>query len=543
MSLTRQIHIYSVGTDAFYEESEKQIHKRLLKLYKLRSPYEEVKKKRKKKKEIPKWRKASINRVLKKEKEKLSSILDKRLEDTAPRTLNEDVLRDKAIVSLFESSLTRALGIKPDEFSYDILIVNVYFFQVFQNLVRDGFLFKGEKYIFLTASAGQIRTKRAVFIKESAYEKIKMRLMCGLTVGDINKAGGINPNKYLAYLALNNSATDVWVEFDIDKTIVVEDFETLVEGEVDFIDDVTYQIERKNMGVPITHSDGCGIMLDKPTRMIRAPWIKGLLVYFPFDKFIQEKCPEGNSIVTDIYGDEHDILGEDIKYILTKSQFKLWKYYSSWEEYKENFKKYHCEACYCNLEEENRPPARINYQMLQTLSDITDKEINRLVQKSVEEIETIGNDFETTMRLLGANEQNLNPNYFQKSLMIYPELFRDKYCREVLKQTKKSLVTQAKAGRLRVNGRYRFVSPDLYAFCEYLFLGDMKPNGLLKNGEVYVEDFKDGDKLACLRSPHLYREWPIRENRRNEEIDKWLSGTKCVYTSCYDLISRVLQFD
>ena len=40
---------------------------------------------------------------------------------------------------------------------------------------------------------------------------------CGLTIDDINKKGGNNPNKHLAYMALANSATDVWKEFDIDK--------------------------------------------------------------------------------------------------------------------------------------------------------------------------------------------------------------------------------------------------------------------------------------------------------------------------------------
>ena len=192
----------------------------------------------------------------------------------------------------------------------------------FEDLVKYGFECEGERYIFLTASAGQIRTKRAVFVKESAYEQIVKRLMCGLTIEDINDQGGINTNKYLAYLALNNSATEVWEDFDIDKSIVVDDFETCVEGEVDYIDDVTYEITRKKMGVPIPHMDGCGIMLDGPTRMVRLPWVKGLLVQFPFDKFIQEKCG-GKAIVTDIYGQEHDILAEGIRYIFTKSQFKL----------------------------------------------------------------------------------------------------------------------------------------------------------------------------------------------------------------------------
>lgn len=531
MSLTKQIHLYSIATDAFYEPKEQYIHQRLLKLYKLRN------------KELPKWKKASVNRVIKKEKAKIIDLLEERLKSNEPRQLNSAVLIDKNVVSLFESALTRALDITTNSLTYDLMILNVFFFQVFESLVRDGFIYNGEKYIFLTASAGQIRTKRAVFIREAAYQKVQSRIMCGLTIEDINNQGGINPNKFLAYLALNNSATDVWEDFDIDKSIVVDDFESNVFGQVDFIDDVTYKIERQEKEVELCQTDGCGMMLDGPTRMVRLPWIKGLLVQFPFDKFIQEKCPNGKCIVTDIYGEEHDILAEGIRYIFTKSQFKLAKYFNSWSCYKERFKNNQCEACYCNIEENYIPKARINYQMLQTLSDMKNEEIDKLIKPTLEEINSIGNDYQTTMRLLGATDYNQNPSYFQQALMLYPELFRDPYCRDVLKQTKKSLVKQAKAGRLRVNGRYRFVSPDLYAFCEWLFLGIQNPQGLLRNGEVYVNEFRDGDELACLRSPHLYREWPIRVNKRNEETEKWFGMTKCVYTSCHDLISRIVQMD
>lgn len=183
MSLTKQIHIFSIATDAFYEPKEQFYHQRLLKLYKLRSINNPNS-----------WGIQTINRLIKKEKEKLSKILNKRLEDSTPRVLNEKLLNPKSIISLFESSLTRALGIKTNELTENLIILNVFFFQVFKNLVRDGFLLRGERYVFLTASAGQIRTKRAVFIKESEYEKIQKRLMCGLTIRDINDAGGINPN-------------------------------------------------------------------------------------------------------------------------------------------------------------------------------------------------------------------------------------------------------------------------------------------------------------------------------------------------------------
>jgi hypothetical protein len=546
MALNKQIYLYSVATDSFYDEEENKIHKELLKLYKIRKDLKDKKFREKTEKlnlqnDWEFWVK-SINKIIYDDKEKLTNRLEERVKDKTPRELNPNSIKDKNIITLFDSALTRALNLKIDELTDELIVLNVFFFQVFHNLVRDGFIYNGEKYIFLTASAGQIRTKRAVFIKEKSFLKIEPKIMCGLTRDEINKKGGINSNKFLAYLALCNSATDIWEDFDIDRSIVVEDFETNVIGEVDFIDEYDYSITRDKIPVKIPHMDGCGIMLEDKTRMVRLPWVKGLLVTFPFDKFIKEKC-NGESIILDIYGKEHDVLKENIKYIFTKSQFKLAGYYSSWEEYKENFKKYNCEACYCNVEEDFIPKAKINYQMLQTLSDIKDEEIEKIIRKTKEDIEKIGNDYQVTMRILGATEYNKTPNYFQEALMIYPELFRDTYHKDILKQTKKSLVKQAKGGRLSINGRYQFLSPDLYAFCEWLFLGEENPNGLLENGEVYSGLNKNGVDLACLRSPHLYREWAIRKNKKTEELNKWFGNTKCLYTSCHDLISRILQFD
>lgn len=539
MALNKQIFCYSVDTSAFYEPEEQFYHNRMSKLYRLRKKYKD--KANWDGKDLE-WKKSSVNRVLAKEKKALSIVLNKRTEDRTKRHLNPNVLNTKNTISLFTSSLTRAFKLNPNELTKDIIIVNVYFFQVFKNLVLDGFIFDGEDYVFLTASAGQIRQKKAVFVKKALYDRVKDRLTCGLSAEDINYYGGVNPNKYCSYLALNNSATDVWEDFDIDKAIVVDDFETDVPGLVDYISDITYEIERKEMGVTIPHMDGCGIMLGEKTRMVRGPWFKGLLVTFPFDEFIREKCG-GEAVVCDIYGNEHHIIAEKVKYIFTKSQFKMAKYYDSWECYKAKFKNFGCEFCYCNLEEDYIPKARINYQMLQTLTDMTDEEIGRITKQTVEEIDTIGADYQTTMRLLGATDYNTDKSWFQEALMIYPELFKDQYSRDVLKQTKKSLVKQAKAGRLRVNGHYTFLSPDLYAFCEWLFLGEQDPKGLLDDGQVYCRDYQDGDELACLRSPHLYREWPIRNNVRNEELDRWFGMTKCVYTSCHDTISRILQFD
>lgn len=539
MALDKQIYCYGVDTSYFYDEEEKYWHLRLLRLYSLRA---KLKQKQKNNKEDVSWKLKSCNRVLKKNKERLSEILDSKRDTDLIRELNPSLVRDKNVVNLFESDLTRSLGIKTFTLTTEIFVIDVYFFQVFKNLVKNGFTYLGEKYVFLTASAGQIRQKKAVAIKESSFKRIEQKLMCGLTIDEINERGGMNQNKFLAYLALMNSATDVWQDFDIDKSIVVDDWETAVPGLVDHIDGVSYEIRREMTETVIPHMDGCGIMLDETTRMVRMPWVKGLLVTFPFDKFIQEKCG-GEATVTDIYGQDHNIIAEDIRYIFTKSQFKLWKFYDSWECYKARFKNFGCNACYCNIEEPYIPKSRINYQMLQTLSDMTDNEIDRIISKTAQEIDEVGKDYQVTMRLLGATENNRYKSAMQEALLIYPELFKDSYNREILKQTKKSLVKQAKGGRLRVNGKYLFLAPDLYAFCEWLFLGEQNPQGLLADGDVYTNQYRDEETLACLRSPHLYREWAIRTNRRSLELDYWFGGTKCIYTSCHDLISRYLMFD
>ena len=231
--------------------------------------------------------------------------------------------------------------------------------------------------------------------------------MCGLTIEKINSKGGNNVNKHLAYMALTNSATDEWVNFDIDKTIVIEDFETNVFGEYDFIDDVDYSITRMKGEVPITHTDGAGMVLFGKNRMIRAPWIKGLLGVFNFRQLILEWRVKYKDncigIITDIYGKRYDIIAENIEIILTKSQFKMYKYYDSWDQYKEYFKKYNCKAGVCNVEEDRIKNSRINYQEMQTLTEMTDKDLNEISNKSVEKLKNLCSSIESLQSMFGVS--------------------------------------------------------------------------------------------------------------------------------------------
>jgi hypothetical protein len=531
-----------------------KIHRSLNKTYaNRRKLLDELKRVENKKSGIDKARQESINKsvakcnkAIKKRKNDLYAEFAKTKELNKPRVLDKNAMRDYNIISVFDSALTRTIGIDINTVSEDILIVQTYFFDVIQDLILQGFMYKSEKYICFTASAGQIRTKKTVFIKESVWIKHQNTITCGLSVDSINSKGGVNVNKYLAYSALCNSATDVWSDFDITKSIVVEDFETLVNAEVDFIDDATYSVTRKRMDVPITHTDGCGMKLTRKNHMCRLPWVKGLMVHFPFDKFVKEmnaKHPGQNfGVIKDIYGKEHDVIAEGIQYIFTKSQFKMYKYYDSWEEYVEKYQKYNCQAGKCNEEPDRFSFAKLNYQMLQTLSDMTDQELEEISKVSRDKILNLGSDRKTMLKVLGVTDRNAQKDYLQQALEIYPELLHDTYSKEVLKSVKKSLVKEGRAGKISINGMYTFIIPDLYAFSEYLFMGNKNPNGLLEDGEIFCKIFKNEPKLDCLRSPHLYREHAVRNNVYDKEKAKWFT-TSGLYTSCKDAISKMLQFD
>ncbi|MED3562269.1 hypothetical protein P4447_07360 [Bacillus xiapuensis] len=528
--LDKQVFIFSLDTSSFYNEEEQKIHKKLLRAYRYRDHLKKLDGDYKKNKKYISERIVSLKNKL---------IRQIKLNNEV-RHLRQDSLKKNNVISLFDSVLTRVLKIEQNSLSEDLFVVQAYYFQVLEDIIKNGFIHNGEKYIYFTSSAGQIRTKKSVFLKESLWSKHKDTLMCGLTIEDINNQGGVNINKYQAYLALNNSATDEWNNFSIHKSIVVNDLETNVHSLVDYIDRETYEITRQEMDIPIEHTDGCGIILPKRSKksfMCRMPWIKGLLVPFPFDKFAEE---HDSFIVKDIYGKEWDIVKDEIEVIFTKSQFKMCKYYKDWDDYKEKFIKHNCQAAKLN-EEDVSADANINYQMIQTLTDMTEEELTKISQPTIDDILQLGGDKETMLRILGATKTNKRKNYFQQALTIYPELLNDEHSKQVIKDKKKKLIKEGRAGKLNVKGKYTFLCPDLYAFCERLFLGIEQPNGLLNKGEVYCDIFENG-KVDCLRAPHLYREHGVRNNILDEEKSKWFI-THGIYTSVHDPISKMLQFD
>ena len=199
------------------------------------------------------------------------------------------------------------------------------------------------------------------------------------------------------------------------------------------------------MQVPIPHMDGAGIMdasICKKNRQFRAPWFKGLLVPTYIKRYIKNNVKELKPI-KDVWGNYHDIEKENILIFFTKSQFKLWKMYDSWNDYKSKFKKYNCKACICEEDEEHYKNMHINYQMIQTLWDMTDNQIEELLSKFKEDIDRVHTDRNKKLEFLGATLDNKNRSYLQECLRIYPELLNSDYIKEQLKQVLKKAKKEA----------------------------------------------------------------------------------------------------
>lgn len=139
-------------------------------------------------------------------------------------------------INIFESDLTRSFDCKDMEHSYDIISVVTYYTEIFENIIHNGFMCYGKKFVFYTAGAGQTRNKKSTFVSEDKLKKNFGKLFCGLTYEKINELGGMNTNKFLAYTSLPQTNSAIWEDFDIDRAIVVEDIEFQIPNqEVRFI--------------------------------------------------------------------------------------------------------------------------------------------------------------------------------------------------------------------------------------------------------------------------------------------------------------------
>ena len=514
--------------------------------------------------------------------------------NTEIRRVNEKYLKEDYEIAAFENDITRLAfqdrGIAVAEYQLldEIVYMEIFHNEIMWQILNNGIYIGGKEYMLFSATTGQVRNNTITLMRKDFFDKYKDHLMVGLSQDRINthtndykNEKGMNVGKYLSYNALPLSSSILPnIEIDIDRCIVVKGLETVITDKVKYVDIQTDKDgqcyvadtpkEYQTKEIEIEHTDGAGMFLpgELPSScQIRGGYFKGAMFPFDFRLFINQVSH--NSIISDAWGDMVDVEKKDIRFILTTSQLKMWKEYDSWEEYKEEFRKNKLKLSinsYANLVKET---VTFAYQYLQTLPYNTD--ISELCKLAIDDLTNLKTDIEYVKRELGltsdiATDEDMDEDireaelscrndnkgksnsYIAIALDLYPSLIYDSYIKKKIQRLFNARKKSYMGGKLPIRGYYSYIVPDLYAFCEYLFMDERNPRGLVPKNCVYNRYYNECgnvENVICLRSPHLSRyEYPKRRLIQSEECRKWFGALKSdTVVSCHDLVSKSLQCD
>lgn len=441
-------------------------------------------------------------------------------------------------------------------FIKDVISVYVERKSDYKKLAKAGFWVNGIRYIRWSASAGQIRHQVAFFINEELYEPLFKILMCGLD----KKMKTYNLAKLSAYFALSSSSV-LWV--DTPRVCVVKDFfTTLKDQKVDWIyhdeQDVA-KVEERTIDITMNSADGQGLIdpefakrwgrnleLDyvPSSFVVRSVFIKGNVVPFDFKEYARR-----NNInrIYDRWGTGYNV--DDIDVILSESQFKMYKFYGCWEEYKASAEQGGIKwgvARYNRKYDDEYVLA--NYQYIQVLN-INQEEIRELIKPTVDWIQKVcsGNELYAMLYSFGGfdaedtymDAYNKAQSLATKAIIKNKNFLEDTYVRRKIYKNITETINQAKIGKIWVRGNYQFMISDPIAQCRSA-LG-LEPKGEIP-GECIYSNFwnkrvQDGQEIVLCRSPLLDKhEINHCSLYRSEDADYWYRyiDSGIIY-SLYDL--------
>lgn len=413
----------------------------------------------------------------------------------------------------------------------------------YDRIFKLGFKINGRRYRRFSCSSSQGRVNTVIFVDEQYNEELKTILMNGL---DENIP--LVPNKLNAYFGLNSSCI---YKVTTPRVCIIPDKEVKMIKKVDFIDDEN-NVESAEREIVANLWDGAGIISPKMAKhwarndlgildyipsyfIARSNWIKGSLFVFDFHRFASEVAKK--KYIKNIYGKEVNIYECDV--LISESQFKMWKNYSSMEDYQKR-----CEENDLVWGVTRVAPKTLNdytttnYQFIQTL-ELNDGDIEGLLSPTIDWISGVlnNNPFYTILFMNGSFEEvdgalkslKESQNPYIKALILNPKMIDDPYIRKKVHDSIKKKILEAMLGKILINGNFQIMCSDPWGFCEHAF--GMEVKGLLKEFEHYCEYWsKKGVRVVdAMRSPLTWKSehnlLNLQYNRKLKEWYKYLYGT------------------
>lgn len=446
-----------------------------------------------------------------------------------------------------------------------------------EQIIRNGVDIEGKHYVFYTSSTGQMKNTEITLFEEHYWKDNQSTLMCGLTEKRINEKGGINMGKFFSAKALNiSNSKKIETDISIDDVIIVPDFQTIVKGMVNFLDVNTLDIQQMEQDIGIAHTDGSGIFIPGVlpcSCQIRGGFLKGAVFPFDFHRFIKVFSDRLSDIhMKDAWGCSVSVVEFlKAKMILTDSQLKMRQYYNSMEEYRRCFKESGLSITINNCAHTSKDEVKVAYQPFQTIprDKLTDDAIAKVSQNTVDYINKAKTEPEMALRIMGielesneiekeyeleeySQEQETDYTYtnmlspLHAAILKYPKMLNDIHVQKIMKSALLAARKKAKGCKLILDGTWSYICPDLFAFCEWLFLGEDVPKGLIPEGHIfnhYYDDKPDIEEVCCIRYPHLSDcEHAVRKVFRSDACKDWFIGNDTVVSS-HDLISKAIMAD
>jgi hypothetical protein len=400
---------------------------------------------------------------------------------------------------------------------------------------RGGIDVNGIRYVPFMASAGQIRRSSILLIDSRLKDEITKKFNNGR---DLDKS--LVPAKFSAYYSLYSSST---LPVSFPRLAVVPDLILKSVKQVEFskfIDEHTEpKIDSQNMELEFNAFDGSGLVSPDfaqqiadeleidylpSTFIVRAPFLKGMVVTFDFHEFASQVAK--TSQLVDIYGKQIDINSIDM--IVTESMLKLWDSYSSTASYMaicaENNLGFGISKV---APEHDRSYCKSSYQFLQVL-DLSEEQIEDLCAPTLNWLASVGGGKIENILLYLLGDTNFSGDWFRnldattKALLYENSLMNDSYTVSYLNKSIQKKKNDAKMGRLMFNGNYSIMIPDPYLHACHIFKIDLKP--LLNDGEHYSKFWNDRNvsRVAGIRSPIVHSsEVNVLNFKINYDVKYW----------------------
>lgn len=472
----------------------------------------------------------------------------------------------------------------------------------YRQLMNNGFVYNGIKYLRFGKSASQSKSGITVFVADYIWEELYR--ISSLDLPMWNKEVCIP--KYEAQRGLIFS-TCTLLDIPIPRICIIDSYSKIIPNQkIRYVEEVEkisdngkkYKVREVKDGykdIKITPWDGCGVHHKRISEaaqrtleldytpvglQIRLPFCKGFSVEFPFREWFAE-----NDIteIKDVFGNWYNI--NEIDAIWNTDMLKCYPYFKEqygcdgWNKYIEVLNKYEFKlgvSKYSHHINHINVKSRMNFQYLQCLDlwnnkyvehydklysgqkheyNILDEnnhgKIINYAKYSTDLFEKIcgGSKFHTLKFMgIGNSEEDDISSAYLKAVLINETMLKDPSVKRYIKRKAQKKIDEMKIGKIYCGGFYHTVFGDIIGYLQYC--GGLEPIGILNWGEFFTDTiYENNQNVISFRSPLICPSETNKIKIVSNLEEKWFGhfkGQDVAMVNIYDLSAPIqggMDFD